>query len=88
MNTVVLGALLTNGPRPTFLARSGEQTIRVELDSSAVIKLANARSDNHVGHILDQKRALIREAPQFLLDEGFTSTIDGGLLVTVSAVDL
>lgn len=68
---VELGILDTDGAKPVFRASVGGFDFYVELDSSALQKLAFGKGDGDWRGPIEAQRGKIRQAAQALYDEGF-----------------
>ena len=83
---VELGALEGDVAKPVFRASAGGIDFYVELDSSALLKLAGGhRVDDWKGAV-EGERGRIRSAAQMLYDSGFVSGDMSRLFVT--AIDI
>ncbi len=72
MNPAVeLGALEGDIAKPVFRASVGDIEFYVELDSSALQKLAFSKGDGDWRGSIEAQRGKIRTAAQALYDEGF-----------------
>ncbi len=71
--SVELGPLQDDEAKPVFEACVGDRRFLIELDSSALQKLAGARSVGVWRDLIDGQRGRIRSAAQELYDGGFLS---------------
>jgi hypothetical protein len=72
---VELGPLEGEAARPVFQARAGELQFLVELDSSALQKLAFGRDPiDDWSAAIEAQRSRIRATVQALFDEGFLTS--------------
>lgn len=82
-----LGPRLESASRPTFVSRSGDRGVLVELDSSALFKLVPSAKTAEAEQILEQERPRIASAAQRLFEQGFFRD-DGEIVITLTGLDL
>jgi hypothetical protein len=84
---VELGSLEGDATKPVFRASAGGREFLVELDSSALMKLAGGRSFGDWRGAVEAQRGRIRQAAQELLESGFLA--DGELpKLFLTAIDI
>jgi hypothetical protein len=87
---LTLGALIDDGnSRPAFRGEANGQAIRVDFDTSALLKLGDGASGQDLHAAIDAQRGPIRLAAQRLYNERFFSpNADGLPQIIISAIDL
>lgn len=86
--TFDLGQLIKYHPRPRFEATAGGLPCIVELDSSAMIKLAGTDIGADATAQILSKAPQIRATAQRLHRQGFVAQDSNGPLIVISAIDL
>jgi hypothetical protein len=88
MATIVeLGMLDGDASKPVFRASANGRDFLVELDSSALMKLAGGRSFNDWRGTIEAQRGRIRSAAQELVENGFLTNDDVPKLF-LTAIDI
>lgn len=86
-STVELGMLEGDATKPIFRASADGRDFLVELDSSALLKLAGGRSFTDWKGTVEGQRGRIRSAAQDLLEGGFL-TDDDIPRIFLTAIDI
>lgn len=87
---LTLGALIDDGSsRPAFHGEADGRAIRVDFDTSALLKLGEGASGQDLCAAIDAQRGPIRLAAQRLYNEHFFSpNVDSLPQIIISAIDL
>lgn len=86
--SIILGSRVEDAPRPRFHASIDGESAIVELDSSAVLRLAEQAVPPALASVLDEKRDQIRAAAARLAAEGFVTRKAGCAEIVITALDL
>jgi len=86
--SITLGSRIEGASRPSFQASVDGENAIIELDSGAVLKLAERVTDVRLSRILDSKQDRIRDAAERLFRDGFATQGDKGLEILITALDL